>query len=101
MNITPGTIIQGPRWPEPIKVDLVDDLGEYIRIVGAPINSRIHIDQMLPKAEVEQIKGGEIATLFTANPRHFFLTLETYRYRYVSLVDPLLYQIEVVLVDKQ
>ena len=90
MTITPGSIIQGPRWPEPIKVDLAEDLGEYIRIVGATVNTRTHVDQMLPKSELEQVKGGEIKPLFSANPRHFFLALETHRYRFASLYDPLL-----------
>jgi SNF2 family DNA or RNA helicase len=90
MIITPGSIIQGPRWPEPIKVDLVEDLGEYIRIVGATVNTRTHIDQMLSKSELEQVKGGEIKAQFNANPRHFFLALETHRYRFASLYDPLL-----------
>ena len=85
-----GSIIQGPRWPEPIKVDLVEDLGEYIRIVGATVNSRAHIDQVLPKSELAEMKSGEIKAQFTANPRHVFLALETHRYRFASLYDPLL-----------
>jgi superfamily II DNA or RNA helicase len=90
MIITPGSIIQGPRWPEPIKIDLVEDLGEYVRIVGATVNSRTHIDQVLPKSELGEMKSGEIKAQFTANPRHVFLALEAHRYRFASLYDPLL-----------
>ena len=90
MDITPGSIIQGPRWPEPIKVDLVEDLGEYVRIVGATLNSRTHIDQVLPKSELDEMKSGEIKPLFSANPRHVFLALEAHRYRFASLYDHLL-----------
>lgn len=90
MNIQPGSIIQGSRWPEPVEVNYVEDLGDYIRIVGATVNTRHHIDQVLPKSELEQAKSGEIKPLFTANPRHVFLALETHRYRYASLYDPLL-----------
>ncbi len=90
MIITPGSIIQGARWPEPIKVDLVEDHGEYVRIVGALMNSRTHIDQMVPKVELDDMKSGEIKAQFTANPRHVFLALETHRYRFASLYDPLL-----------
>jgi superfamily II DNA or RNA helicase len=85
-----GSIIQGPRWPEPIKVDLVEDLGEYVRIVGATMNSRTHIDQVLPKSELDKMKSGEIKAHFTANPRHVFLAMEAHRYRFASLYDPLL-----------
>jgi len=90
MLITPGSTIKGPRWPEPIKVDLVEDLGEYVRVVGAMLNSRTHIDQVLPKSELDQMKSGEIKVGFTANPRHVFLALEAHRYRFASLYDPLL-----------
>ena len=90
MLITPGSIIQGPRWPEPIKVELVQDLGEYVRIVGATVNSRNYIDQVIPKSELGEMKSGEIKAHFTANPRHVFLALETHRYRFASLYDPLL-----------
>ena len=34
-NIEAGQIIQGPRWPEPVEVKLVEELGEYVRLVGA------------------------------------------------------------------
>ena len=35
MNFNAGDIIQGPRWPEPVEVKLAEDLGAYVRIVGA------------------------------------------------------------------
>ncbi|HCC78501.1 MAG: hypothetical protein A2X25_09290 [Chloroflexi bacterium GWB2_49_20] len=66
MIIAPGSIIKGPRWLEPIKVDLVEDHGEYVRIVGATVNTRTHIDQMLPISELDQVMGGEIKPLFSA-----------------------------------
>lgn len=89
-QIKKGSIIQGPRWPEPVKVDLVEDFNDYIHIIGSLLNSQTHIDQMLPKSEIEKIKSGEIKPKFSANPRHFFLALETQRYRLASLYDPLL-----------
>lgn len=90
LDIQSGSIIQGSRWPEPIKVDLIEDLGEYIRIVGATTNSRVHIDQVLLKSEISELKKGEIQPQFSSKPRDFFLALETHRYRYASLYDPLL-----------
>ena len=90
MNIQPGSIIQGPRWPEPVEVSHIEDNGDYIRIVGATIHSRTHIDQLIPKSELEQVRGEESKPPFAANPRHVFLALETQRYRLASLYDPLL-----------
>jgi hypothetical protein len=53
MLIIPGNTIQGPLRPEPIKVDLVED----IRIVVAMVNYRAHIDQMLHKSLLLWEKG--------------------------------------------
>lgn len=90
MPITPGSIIRGPHWSEPIIVDLVEDLGDYVRIVGATVNSRNRIDQLILKSELSEMKSGEIKARFAALPRHVFLALEAHRYRYASLYDPLL-----------
>src|SRR3990170_7303987 len=90
MNIQPGNIIQGPRWPEPVEVKHIEDLGDYVRIVGATTQSRTHVDQLLPKSELEQIRGEDQKPPFSASPRDVFLALETHRYRFASLYDPLL-----------
>lgn len=90
MNISPRSVIQGNSWPEPVEVSQVEDLGDYIRIVGVMTKSRAHVDQILPKTEIEQIASGEIKPLFSASPRSFFLALEAHRYRFASLYDPLL-----------
>jgi superfamily II DNA or RNA helicase len=90
MDIHPGSIIHGPRWPEPVEVTHIEDHGAYIRIVGATTQTHAHIDQLLPKSELEGVQGGESQPLYSANPRHVFLALETHRYRYASLYDPLL-----------
>ncbi len=90
MTITPHSIIQGASWPEPVEVSQVEDLGDYVRIVGVMTKSRAHVDQVLPKAEIGQIASGEIKPLFSASPRSFFLALEAHRYRFASLYDPLL-----------
>ncbi len=90
MQITPGSIIRGPHWPEPIIVELVEDLGDYVRIVGATVNSHDHINRVISKSELSEMKCGEIKVRFTAPPRHVFLALEAHRYRYAALYDPLL-----------
>ncbi|MEI7846361.1 MAG: helicase-related protein [Chloroflexota bacterium] len=90
MTITSGSIITGPRWPEPVEVTQADDMGNYVRIVGATLNSRTHIDQMLLKSELETLGGTQVPALFAADPRQVFLALEARRYRFASLYDPLL-----------
>src|SRR5437870_80762 len=91
-NITSGDIIQGARWPEPVQVELVEELnhGAYVRVVGVTRHSRMHIDQLLPRDEVAQLRHARVEVSFTASPRQVFLALETRRYRFASLYDPLL-----------
>ena len=107
MNIKSGDIIQSNRWPEPVAIDLVEDMGEYVRLVGSTIHSRGHINQLLPRNEINTLQAGRLAQDFTADARHVFLSLETLRYRYASLydslfavnaskVDPLPHQVEAV-----
>jgi len=39
MNIKAGNIIQDYRWPEPVEIKLIENIGNYIRIVGATIHN--------------------------------------------------------------
>src|SRR6266571_3856538 len=91
-NITSGDIIQGARWPEPVQVELVEELnnGAYVRVVGVTRHSRMHVDQLLPRDEVAQLRHARVEVSFAASPRQVFLALETRRYRFASLYDPLL-----------
>jgi len=86
-----GDIVTGSRWNEPLKIDMVEPIGTtYVRIVGALLQSRRHIDQMLPIAEAAALRPMRIQRPFHAPPRDLFLALEAKRYRYASLYDPLL-----------
>src|SRR5947209_5813463 len=91
-NITSGDIIQGARWPEPVQVELVEELnhGAYVRVVGVTRHTRMHVDQLLPRDEVAQLRHARVEVSFAASPRQVFLALETRRYRFASLYDPLL-----------
>lgn len=84
-----GEIIQGPQWPEPVEVNFSEDLGEYVRIVGVTINSRVHIDRLIKKTDLPEIEAKQV-TAFGAEPRSVFLSVEAKRYRFASLYDPLL-----------
>ena len=89
-EIQPGHIIQGPRWPEPVDVKLVEELGDYVHLVGATTGSGEHVDQLIPRAELAQLRIARVETDFAASPREVFLGLEARRYRFASLYDPLL-----------
>jgi len=87
MKLKPGTIVQGYRWPEPIEVKFAEEKGKFIHIVGATVYSNQHIDQLVPTNEIS-ILTQEV--YFNEEPWKVFLALETIRYRYASLYDPLL-----------
>src|SRR2546428_13097973 len=90
MEIKPGAVIKGPKWPEPLEVKVFEELGDYVRVVGSTIHSRQHVDQLIGKDEISQIEISAINLDFGADPVQTFLSLETLRYRFASLYDPLL-----------
>ncbi len=90
MSINPGDIVGGPYWPEPVEVDLVQDMGSYVRIIGRTTVSGRHVDQMVPRSDLQKLSIAPVASDFTAPARDVFLRLEALRYRYASLYDPLL-----------
>ena len=107
MNIKSGDTIKSDRWPEPVKIDLLKEIGEYVQLIGSTIDSRTHIDQLLHKDEVNALESLKLTPNFTAEARHVFLSLEALRYRYAarydslfavnaSKVDPLPHQVDAV-----
>lgn len=89
-NIKNGSIIKSDRWAEPIEVKLIEQEGGYIHLVGVTINSQTHIDQLIPSKEMESFTITEAEELFSEDPEKVFLALETIRYKFASLYDPLL-----------
>ena len=89
-DIKPGTIIIGPKWPEPVEVKKIDNEGSYLHLVGATVSSGQHIDQLIPTADLADIQIRTLVTDLKGDSSKVFLALETKRYRYASLYDPLL-----------
>ena len=90
-NIKKGSIIKGPNWPEPVEIKLIEESGDYFHIVGVTKNSRQHIDDLIPRSEFLQfIQVDAFLTTFKEDPLTVFLALETVRYRFASMYDPLI-----------
>ena len=89
-NLRPGSIIKGSKWPEPVEIKFIEESGGFIHIVGATTLSREHIDQIIPKGELSEIIVGGSTGLFSGEPLDVFLALETTRYRFASMYDPIL-----------
>ena len=90
MEIRSGTIVQSSFFPEPVKIEKVENFGDYIRIVGATINSNQHVDTIIPNEEISRLKAFTYDTDFSADSESVFLGLEAYRFRLASLFDPIL-----------
>jgi len=90
INIKQGTVITGPNWPEPVEIKLIEEAGDYVHIVGATKNSRQHIDQLISKEEFAKFKLDQFRASFTEEAWKVFLALETTRYRFASMYDPLI-----------
>lgn len=88
--IQKGNIIEGKFWPEPVEVKLIEETGQYYRIVGETKESHRHIDQLITKDDLRQINVLSSESKFSEEPWKVFLALEAKRYRYASLYDPLL-----------
>lgn len=85
-----GNIISGPFWKEPVELNIIEKEGNYYRIVGVTQFSKTHIDQYLSSEDVSKITIINDNIYFSENPHKVFLALETIRYRFASLYDPLL-----------
>lgn len=90
MSPRTGDVIYDARWPEPVEIKMIEEFGDYLRIVGVTVTSRQHVDQLIPRADLDQMPALASSNPFQANPRHVFLAVETHRYRFASLYDPLL-----------
>ncbi|PXF60643.1 MAG: hypothetical protein C4B59_08200 [Candidatus Methanogaster sp.] len=73
MKIKNGDVVQGSRWSEPVVVNLIEGMGDYIRVVGVTRNSRQHIDQLIHQDGISALGSGKIESNFTAEPGHVFL----------------------------
>ncbi|MDY6865120.1 MAG: helicase-related protein [Halobacteriota archaeon] len=89
-DVRRGSIIRGSNWPEPVEIKLIEEDGNYVHIVGATISSGDHVDQIIPIDEFSKFHIGGIETNFSIEPWKVFLALETTRYRFASMYDPLL-----------
>ena len=89
-NIKRGSIIEGPNWPEPVEINLIEKMGDYVRLVGATTIFKQHIDQIISSEEFSKFAIKESGSKFSEEPRKVFLALEEIRYKFASMYDPLL-----------
>lgn len=85
-----GMIVKGKRWKEPVEIKKIENFNEYIHLIGATTITGMHIDQLIPFDEINELSIESIENDFKSKPNLVFLALEGKRYRYASIYDPLL-----------
>ena len=85
-----GNVIKGHFWNEPVKVEKIEEIGDYIRIVGSTIHSRQYVNTVMKKEEAGELETIETAPDLSSNPEVVFSVIEATRFKYASLFDPLL-----------
>lgn len=109
MNIHPDNILEGPFWPEAVRVISVKVLGEnQVRIEAVGIKTERFYNPILSYEDLKSVRiKGEKILKFTGDGESLFLYLESHRIRNafqfdplyavnVSQIDPLPHQIEAI-----
>jgi len=89
-GIKQGSIIRSSYWPEPVEIQSIEDFGDDVRIIGATIQSRQHIDDIISKEVFHGFRIEKLSSDFSIESWKVFLGLECIRYRFASMYDPLL-----------
>jgi superfamily II DNA or RNA helicase len=109
-RITSGSILEGPYWPEPVRVLSARMRNTRIEIHAVGLETQRYFSSILNLREFEanvDLKAQETGLTFAADPAHFRLAIEAHRirlaYEYdphfavsVSQIDPLPHQLEAV-----
>lgn len=88
--IKEGSIIKGPFWKEPVKIEKTEELGNYIRIVGSTVYSKEYINQIFKVDDLSNLEVAETTVDLSSAPQETFFVIEATRFKYASLFDPLL-----------
>jgi len=88
--IKAGDIIRGPFWDEPVKVSQIEQVGNYIRLVGYTKNKNFGVDRLFTPLDLQKLEIIQTKLDFSASAEDTFFLIEATRFNYASLFDPLL-----------
>jgi superfamily II DNA or RNA helicase len=88
--ISEGNIIKGPFCDEPVKIEKIEEIGDYIRILGSTLYSKSHFNRVIRRDELANLEVIKRVIDLSSNPEDVFYTIEAMRFKYASLFDPLL-----------
>ncbi len=90
LELKEGLVLEGPFWHEPVEIKSVEYFQDYIRIVGATVESKTYVDQLISKDEIQKLRIVDTSLCFTEDGLEAFLATEALRFRLASIFDPLL-----------
>ena len=86
-----GIIVEGPQWKEPLEIQKIESIGEsHLSIVARTLYSKEGRTFIISVKDLKDVKIRHLVTDFSGNAQDAFLAMETLRYRYASLFDPVL-----------
>ncbi|RLG49610.1 MAG: helicase [Thermoproteota archaeon] len=103
-----GSVLEGPFWPERIRVVLISRIGNNVRIEGVGLETEKFYSRILNGEQLKLIRRVDVSIRdFSGDAEAFFLFLEGKRIRFayqfdplfavnVSQIDPLPHQIDAV-----
>jgi len=90
-KLKPDTLIESPLFPEYVRLHSWEDKGDYIRIKGEGVKTKLSYDRIIPKKEFyDKVKILAKDNFLKEEAYKVFFSLEALRYKYASLYDPLL-----------
>ena len=94
-----GNIIEGPFWPERIRVISFKEIGASVEIYGVGLETGRFYPRILTRSDLDRIKWVELkARDFSGDAESFFLVTEGRRIRLAHQFDPL-YAVNVSQID--
>jgi len=94
-----GDVIEGPFWPERVKVVSFKRVGNSMGVSGVGLQTNKYYSNILSKDDVSKIKIIEMKRRdFSFDPESFFLVIEGKRIRLAHQFDPL-YAVNVSQID--
>ncbi len=94
-----GDVVEGPFWPERIKVISCREVGTSIEVYGVGLNTGHFYPRILTRNDLDRVKRIEAKKRdFSCDPEVFFLVTEGRRIRLAHQFDPL-YAVNVSQID--
>ena len=98
-KLSQNSILEGPFWPEPVKVITLKQVGNRLQIQAVGIQSQKYYSQLLTEQDTQKISSRQTSLIdFQGDATQFFLGIEAKRIRYSYQFDPF-YAVNVSQID--